>query len=201
MTVGTESEEGAYAEVVGVATDPVALLGLACGVARELLVLAAPLSEVGLVESGEDGVVLQLPIAGRVRREVDVRLVLDERVVPPASGDRVCASATRLPCTQNEGLHALVDHQRADLDELARDRAVLDQRVLLVEVRDELGAVMPPVALRREDELARLVPRELLALEQDLEGGPDGRRGRECAVHVDRPEGEAGADGLVDVDN
>ena len=102
---------------------------------------------------------------------------------------------------QNAVKHALVDHQRADLDELALERATLDERVLLVEVRDELGAVVPPIALRREDEFARLVLGELLALEEDLEGGPDGGRGRERAVHVDRPEGEARADGLVDVDH
>ena len=102
---------------------------------------------------------------------------------------------------EGKGKHALVDHQRADLDELALERATLDERVLLVEVRDELGAVVPPIALRREDEFARLVLGELLALEEDLEGGPDGGRGRERAVHVDRPEGEARADGLVDVDH
>lgn len=102
---------------------------------------------------------------------------------------------------ERETPHALVDHERTDLHQLALDHAPPNQLVLLVEVRDELGAVVAPIALRCEDELARLVPRELLALEQDLERGPDRGGGRGRAVHVDGPEGEAGPDGLVDVDD
>ena len=96
---------------------------------------------------------------------------------------------------------SLVDHQRADVNQLALDRPILDQGVLLVEERHELRAVVAAIALGGEDELARLVLCELLALEEDLERRPDRGGGRERAVHVDGAEGEAGADGLVDVDD
>lgn len=51
------------------------------------------------------------------------------------------------------------------------------------------------------DALAALVFCKLLALEQHLECGPEGRRRGERAVHVDGAMREAGADGLVDVNH
>lgn len=56
---------------------------------------------------------------------------------------------------RRRGTGALVDHERADVDELALERVVLDLRVLLVEEGDEFRPVVAAVALSREHEPAQ----------------------------------------------
>lgn len=48
--------------------------------------------------------------------------------------------------------YALVDEQRTNDDGLTLDSSVRDERVLLIEIRDESGSIMASVALRREYE-------------------------------------------------
>ena len=117
---------------------------------------------------------------------------------------------------------ALVDHEGADVDELARERAVLDLCVLFIKVRHELGAVVPAVALCGEDESTckrRLVDRklimsaekidrlstlellEIIRLQERLECRPKWRCSSECAVDVHCSMREAGTDRLVDVND
>ena len=63
---------------------------------------------------------------------------------------------------------ALVDHERADVDELTLDSAILDLGVLLVEVRHELGAVVTAVALSGEDEpTGNMIKSRLKMINQD----------------------------------
>lgn len=76
--------EYAYAEVIRRAADAVALGRLAGGVACELLFLTTSGSEERFIELCEDFVALQLAVSGRERGELDVGLVLYERVVPSA---------------------------------------------------------------------------------------------------------------------
>lgn len=84
-----DTERGAYAEVIGGTTDVVAIWALASGVARELLVAAPPDLEVRLVELREHCRRLQGTVSGRIRCEVDVRLVLEERIVPSTTSARL----------------------------------------------------------------------------------------------------------------
>ena len=55
-------------------------------------------------------------------------------------------------CVLSYERSALVDHERADVDELARERAVLDLCVLFIKVRHELGAVVAAIAFGSKDE-------------------------------------------------
>ena len=49
-------------------------------------------------------------------------------------------------------VNILIDHHRADLDLCTLDSALVNLSILLVEERDEFGAVMAAIALGSEDE-------------------------------------------------
>lgn len=97
--------KSAYAEVICGTTDVVAVGPFPSGIACQLLVTAASNFEVRLVELREHGRRLQRTVSGCIRREVDVRLVLEERIVPPAAS----AQSVRLRSAGEEGrAHLLI---------------------------------------------------------------------------------------------
>ena len=134
---------------------------------------------------------------------------------------RMRADVQSSACVLSYERSALVDHERADVDVLALERPARDLRVLLVEVCNELGAVVAAIALCRKNEpeskqsvsviqsgdqsdrcvLAALELGEFLALEEDLEGSPDSRCCSERAVDIGRTIREARPDGLINVNN
>lgn len=83
-----DTERGAHAEVICGTTDVVAIRALPSGVTRKLLIAAASNLEVRLVQLREHRRRLQRTITGRIRGEVDVRLVLEEWIVPSAASAR-----------------------------------------------------------------------------------------------------------------
>lgn len=75
-----------YTEVVGGLADLIAIGAITGRIAGQLLLLAPASAKERFVQGGDNRVALQLAITGRVGGKCDVRLVLQERVVPAADG-------------------------------------------------------------------------------------------------------------------
>lgn len=83
----------AYTEIVRCFADLITICSVAGGVASQFLLLAPSRAEESLVQSGDDGVALQLAIPRRVGCECHVSFVLQEGIVPAAGFMRISNTA------------------------------------------------------------------------------------------------------------
>jgi hypothetical protein len=84
MRPGQQTRGEAYTEIIRFDTDRIRRGGIACVVARLLLLQAAVCLEIRGVHLPEDCVALELAVSGRIGCKVEIGKILDQRVVPPA---------------------------------------------------------------------------------------------------------------------